>query len=150
MDWSAAAREALEEHRKLSREIEILKLRLDAPLQDAPAKWMAHCVDHLREFETLLHKSMDMQETEGFMNMVRECRPTLGPRADTLQAEHTTIRRQCAELRHEFKKYTNPAPHEIKLIREMAGNLLEILRIHEAEEIKLVQEAFTLDLGTGD
>ncbi len=150
MDWSATAQKALEEHRKLSREIEILKLRLDAPLQDAPAKWMAHCVDHLREFEALLIKNMEMQETEGFMIIVRENRPTLGPQVDALQAEHATLRRQCAETRDEFKKYADPAPHEIKRVREMAGNLLEVLRIHEAEEIKLVQVACTLDLGTGD
>ncbi len=150
MDWSAAAQKALEEHRKLKREIEILKLRLDAPLQDAPAKWMAHCVDHLREFEALLHKNMDMQENEGFLIMVRENRPTLGPRADALQAEHGTIRRQCAELREEFKKYADPTPDEMNHVRKMAGKLLEVLSLHEAEEIKLVQEAFTLDLGTGD
>ena len=150
MDWSAAAQQALEEHRKLKREIEILKLRLDAPLQDAPAKWMAHCVDHLKEFETLLHKNMDMQENEGFLIMVREHRPTLGPRADALQAEHGTLRQQCTELRDEFKKHADPTPDEINRVRELAGQLLEALRLHEAEEIKLVQEAFTLDLGTGD
>ncbi len=150
MDWSAAAQKALEEHRKLKREIEILKLRLDAPLQDSPAKWMAHCVDHLREFETLLNKNMDMQETEGFLIIVRERRPTLEARVDTLQAEHGTIRRQCAELRDEFKKHADPTPDEINRVREMAGKLLDVLRLHELEENKLVQEAFTQDLGTGD
>ncbi len=150
MDWSAAAQQALEEHRKLKREIEILKLRLDAPLQNAPAKWMAHCVDHLREFETLLYKNMDMQETEGFLIMVREHRPTLGGRVDALQAENGTIRRQCAELRDEFEKHVDPTPDRINEVRGMAEKLLEVLRLHEEEEIKLVQEAFTLDLGTGD
>ncbi len=150
MDWSAAAQKALEEHRKLNREIEILKLRLDSPLQDSPAKWMAHCVDHFKEFQALLYDHIDMEETEGFMNMVREHRPTLGGRVDTLQAEHGTIRRQCAELRDELEKHTDPTPDEINRVRELAGQLLEALRLHEAEEIKLVQEAFTLDLGTGD
>ena len=150
MDWSAAAQKALEEHRKLNREIEILKLRLDAPLQDSPAKWMAHCVDHIREFQALLNDHMDVEEAEGFMTMVREHRPTLGARVDTLQAEHGTIRRQCAELRDEFEKYTHPTPDEVNRVREMAGKLLDALRLHEAEENKLVQEAVIQDLGTGD
>lgn len=150
MDWSAAAQKALEEHRKLNREIEILKLRLDAPLQDAPSKWMAHCVDHFREFQALLNDHMDMEETEGFMTMVREHRPTLGPRVDTFQAEHGTIRRQCVELRDELEKYTDPTTDEVTRVREIVGKLLEVLRLHDAGEIKLVQEAFTQDLGTGD
>ncbi len=150
MDWSAAAQRALEEHRKLNREIEILKLRLDSPLQDSPAKWMAHCVDHFREFQALLYDHIDMEEAEGFMTMVREHRPTLGARVDTLQAEHGTIRQQCAELRVELEKHADPTPDQINRVRQMAGKLLEVLRVHEVEENELVQEAFTLDLGTGD
>ncbi len=150
MDWSAAAQRALEEHRKLNREIEILKLRLDSPLQDSPSKWMAHCVDHLKEFQALLNDHMDMQETEGFLIIVRERRPTLGARVDTLQAEHGTIRRQCAELRVEFSKHADPTTDEINRVRGLADKMLEVLRLHEAEENKLVQEAFTQDLGTGD
>ena len=148
MDRSAAAQKALEEHRKLNREIEILKLRLDSPIQGSPAKWLAHCVDHFKEFQALLYDHIDMEETEGFMNMVREHRPTLGARVDALQAEHGTIRRQCAELRDELEKHADPTPDEINRVREMAAKLLDVLRLHEAEENELVQEAFTQDLGT--
>ncbi len=149
MDRSAAAQKALEEHRKLNREIEILKLRLDSPLQDSPAKWMAHCVDHFKEFQALLYDHMDMEETEGFMTMVREHRPTLGARVDTLQAEHGTIRQQCAELRVELEKHADPTPDQINQVRKMAGKLLGVLRLHEVEQNQLAQEAFTQDLGTG-
>ncbi len=150
MDWSAAAQKALDEHRKLNREIEILKLRLDSSLPDAPAKWLAHCLDHFKEFQALLYDHIEMEETEGFMNMVREHRPTLGGRVDALQAEHGTIRRQCAELRDELEKHADPTADEINRVREMAGKLLDMLHLHEVEENKLVQEAFTQDLGTGD
>ncbi len=149
MDWSAAAQKALEEYRKLNREIEILKLRLDSPIQDSPAKWMAHCVDHFKEFQALLYDHLDMEETEGFMTMVRDHRPTLGARVDALQAEHGTIRRQCAELRVELEKHADPTPDEINQVREMARKLLDVLRLHEVEQNKLAQEAFTQDLGTG-
>lgn len=150
MDWPASLQKALDEHRKLNREVEILKLRLDAPVQNSPSKWMAHCVDHFRKFQTLLIDHQTMEETEGFMTVVRERRPTLSGRVDALKAEHGVIRKQCDELREEMEKHAEPSSDEVARVRALAGKLLEVLYLHEREENRLVQEALTRDLGAGD
>ncbi len=150
MDWSQAANLALEEHRKLNREVDIFSLRLNAPSHESRLKWMTQCVAHFNHFQDLLLTHMEMEEDGGFMLIVRERRPTLEKRVDALESEHETIRKACSELQDFFETCTDPTTEDVQQVRRMARALLNILRDHENEENKLIQDVLIQDLGTGD
>ncbi len=150
MDWSQIAQQALEEHKKLGREIEILKLRLAAPAESSISKWMVHCTEHFRHFYTLLRQHMEMEERGGFMKVVREHRPSLDTIIDKLQDEHGTMRQSCRDIEVFLECCTNPTPEDVEEIRQRTQALLVELHRHKAEENKLVQDAFTQDIGAGD
>lgn len=150
MDWSQAAKLALEEHRKLNREVDILRLRLNAPSQESRRRWMTRCVAHFNHFQELLLTHMEMEEDGGFMPIVRERRPTLERRVNALESEHGTIRKACSELQDFFETCTDPTTEDIQQVRRMTGALLDTLRDHENEENKLIQDVLIQDIGTGD
>ena len=150
MDGSQILQQALEEHRNLDREIEILKLRLGAPAENSIAKWMGHCIEHFRHFHTLLRRHMEMEEKGGFMQVVRERRPSLDTVIDRLQGEHTTMRHICNGIEVFLERCTEPTVDDAAVVREKTEALLAELHRHESEENKLVQEAFTQDIGAGD
>lgn len=150
MDWSQAAKIALEEHRKLNREVDILRLRLNTPSHESRLRWMTQCAAHFNHFLELLLIHMEMEEEGGFMPIVRERRPTLERRVDALESEHVTIRKACSELQGFFETCTDPTTEDVQQVRRMTGALLDILRDHDNEENKLIQDVLIQDIGTGD
>lgn len=150
MDSSQIVQQALEAHRKLDREVEILKLRLAAQTAGSLADWMVNCTTHFQEFRRMLNEHLKMEEEGGFMTVVRDRRPTLSARIDELMDEHHVMRRACGEIEDFLGHHPAPSPDEVARVRQMVEALLDRLQRHEVTENTLVQEAFTQDIGTGD
>ena len=66
MDTSIISERAIELHKKLDREVELLKLRLAVPYRSDVRKWFEACGIHFRHFHTELRRHMEMEE-EGWI-----------------------------------------------------------------------------------
>jgi len=150
MEQMSIAQEAVEEHARLTREIEMLKLRLAASSKRSPSDWFEHCTEHFRHFHTQLRKHMEMEEYGGFMKHVRERRPTLTHEVEALQRQHRQMLHKCVNIESYMLDGKQPPEESIAKVREDIEDLLRSLHDHEITENKLVQQAFVQDIGAGD
>ena len=150
MDAEQLAKEALEEHQRLNTDIKHLVGLLNSKPENSQADWFAACRDSFRHFHTQLRRHIEVEELDGFLRPVCQCRPTLTPRVDRLLQEHHEMLAACTAIEAFFHQRQNPTSEECVEGRRGALDLIARLEQHEAAENNLIQEAFNLDLGVGD
>jgi hypothetical protein len=106
-----------------------------AELRDRLAATRTDITDHFR-----------FEETNGYMDRVRKREPRLDREIDRLGEEH----RELGEaLRHLIQQAETTTNLTSAFQKEILG-WIERVRLHEARENDLVQDAFNLDMGPED
>ncbi len=150
MDEKQIAQQALEAHHQLDRQIDRLKLELNANCETSIPDWLANCTQHFRQFHSGLRAHMEIEEGDGFMVPVQQRRPTLTRKVEELLQQHREMTASCEDIERFLLALSDPRRHDVTVIREKINALLTALEQHEQAENKLVQEVFTQDIGWGD
>lgn len=90
------------------------------------------------------------EEEGGYLNEAIEQAPHLAARAEALHGQHATLRAEVRDFRTLAARPGEPSEDWWQELETRFDSFTGNLLIHEAHEDDLVQEAFTLDLGTGD
>ncbi len=150
MDEQQIAQQALEAHDELDRQIDRLKLELNATFETSIPDWLANCAQHFRHFHSGLRAHMEIEEGDGFMVTVRQRRTTLTREVEGLLQQHREMTASCEDIERSLLALSDPRRQDVTVIRERINALLTALEQHEQAENKLVQEVFTQDIGAGD
>lgn len=139
-----------EEHVKVRAIADQLRTRVATIPVANRGKWIEELRRDFDRFRAHMIKHMALEEQDGYMMPVVECRPAMSREADRLAHEHNDlakimdeIHRQLAEARPECGLIILDACHRIR-------DLLGYVEHHEKEENLLVLSAFTSDIGTKD
>ncbi len=89
------------------------------------------------------------EEDGGYLSEALELAPRLTPLAEKLHEQHETLGELLGELRG-LAQQREDTDSWWKTLSDTFNNFSRELLRHEAAEDKLVQEAFTQDVGTGD
>ena len=111
----------------VKNEVNALRARLD--------KTRAHVVDHFR-----------FEEDSGYMDSVRKCEPRLERAVEQLAADHRALLGSLDALIEEVQM----APSLDSTLGAKVTAWIKDIQQHEARENRLVQEAFSLDIGAED
>lgn len=151
MDERKIVQRAMEEHERLDSEIAGLQRCLAGSHEEALCGWFEAAFEGFRHLHTQLRKHMEMEEQDGFMQPVRTRRPMLTSRVDRLLQEHREMISRCVAIELFLEQCTkNPVSQNVAIVRARVDSLFEALQRHEADENRLVQTAFNLELGAGD
>ncbi len=149
MDEKKIAQQALEAHHQLDKQIDRLKLELNANYETSIPVWLANCTRHFRHFHNVLRAHMGIEESDGFMVPVQQHRPTLTRKVEELLQQHREMTASCEDIERSLRALSDPKRRDVTVIREKIDALLTALKKHEQAENKLVQEVFTQDIGEG-
>ncbi len=150
MDEKQIAQQALEAHHELDRQIDRLKLELNANCETSIPDWLANCAQQFRQFHSELRAHMEIEEGDGFMVPVQQRRPTLTRKVEELLQQHREMAASCEDIECSLLALSDPKRQDVTVIREKINALLTALEQHEQAENKLVQEVFTQDIGGSD
>lgn len=101
----------------------------------------------LQSFQRHLHRVMDLEECDGYMEFVAESKPNLQPRIERLQQDHGQFREELSRLLPHVAELSDYQADELEKICEEISELLEHVDRHDSEEIDLLQESTLLDEG---
>jgi hypothetical protein len=95
-------------------------------------------------------KHMALEESDGYMSAVRECRPALANEVERLKREHSEMMKIMDSIHGALHDLS---PDDRLLMRDCCArieNLLSYIEHHDNEETLMVTSAFTRDLGAND
>jgi hypothetical protein len=148
MDRQDVARQTQVEHEMLKLIMEGLRVT---------AGWQVHGPDASRKLSTLrfiaqsfqrhLERLLDLEEHDGYMDLLATCEPRLGRAADALRAEHDHFRTEARQVAHRLGQLTATDPAALGGVCDDLLALLRRVEEHSGKEIHLLQEAFGRDGG---
>jgi hypothetical protein len=104
-------------------------------------RFMAQC------FNRHLGRMMDLEENDGYVDLVQETCPWLGRRVDALRDEHGRIRDAAQSVVTHLEQLRDADwPGFCASCNDMA-DLIERVEGHTRKEVALVQEAFDQEIG---
>jgi hypothetical protein len=109
----------------------------------------ATVADHLRAIQEHLLQHFRFEERDGYMKHVLERAPHLHRKVGSLLAEHAEMAQDLVTLIGAAAPMSNNTPLS-GAFRHRVRQLLSKIRVHEAHETDLVQEAANEELGTED
>ncbi len=101
----------------------------------------------LQSFQRHLQRLMEMEEHEGYMDLVAETKPHLSCRVQRLEHDHDQFRRHLGLLLPEIEAISEYDHEEFENLCEEIGELLDNVDRHDKEEIELIQETLLHDEG---
>lgn len=146
--YNTAAEHCLVEHRALTHIKSALRVTLDwkAPEVGVPRK-MSSVRFTLQSFRRHLERLMNLEEQDGYLVIVAECKPHWSPQVESLRAEHDQIRAALRDLDPEIQSLP---PHDQDCLNRVCREINTLLRRidrHNKRESRLLQDALTLDEG---
>lgn len=112
--------------------------------------WRRRFLRALRQFQSRLLMHFDLEEDGGFFNGVLRVAPQNYHRIRALEAEHPKIIRELDHLIGFVKNPMRGPERVLPEIRFRLHRLIEMIRVHEAAECALIQDAYYQDYGVGD
>ena len=119
---------------------------LEEPPDKQTRRWLIAVLDALLE---TLPREMQLQEEGGYLSEVLEQYPNWYDQVDHLHNEHRALYFKLGEFRqriHAQQKFSRIADEVRNDLRDWMGSLTA----HHRHQRRLVQQAFNLDVGTGD
>jgi hypothetical protein len=147
-DARAQAESSRMEHRILDHVKQALRVTLEwrAPSIGLPRK-MSSVQFTTKSFARHLLRMMDLEETDGYMNEVRELKPNLEHRVGRLERQHDDFRMRLARLAPEIESLQGLPDDQFEFVCSQIAELLDRVDEHDVEEIELLQETLLLDEG---
>jgi hypothetical protein len=95
-----------------------------------------------RSFQSHMERLMNLEERDGYMDIVLQSHPNLSKNVDALRREHDDIR-ECLKSVHEgFERVSSRDRPAIAFLCDELGKLLKKVDGHNQKEADLFQEAF--------
>ena len=133
-----------DEHKQLERLLE----RIQATLMRGPGHF--YSLDKLfAELVERIQKHFAHEEQGGYYNEVVEQWPRLAVRAEQLQHQHTELLADVESIHREVRKIPD-STIGCRAIQVHFNEFAERCREHEASENRLIQEAYSRDVGAID
>jgi hemerythrin-like domain-containing protein len=101
----------------------------------------------IKSFQRHLNRVMELEEQDGYMQMVAERKPNLDERIRTLEREHDEFRRRLGELVPRIDSLTDGDHELVEELCEQLEGLLDRIDQHDLQEIELLQETMLCDEG---
>lgn len=147
-------KESLEEHRRLremnSQLIEFLEQPRPEPDEAAAHDWASTLSARL----VALHRQISLrfrdEDGAGVLQKLAERYPWASGRLEALREEHDSIAADLQKIVSASMRYAEAKAPDDPRLRERTRSLLQAIARHESEEISLIQELVSTDVGTGD
>jgi len=93
-----------------------------------------------------------LEEAYGYFEDAVSVAPRLSIAANRLRGDHESLYQSVCDLAEISERlvYDQPVIGMGRLLAEQFGFFLEVFRQHEADECRLIQQAFTDDIGAAD
>lgn len=120
-------------------------------LSQAPAtcltadRWSRLLARELAWFSAQLEQHVADEEPGGYMSDVVDRCPEFQRRADRLHVQHADFVACARSLLEAARQHASPAD-----IQASIGKLLDAVEVHEHAETSLIQDAWQVDIGSGD
>ncbi len=150
------------DHQAISQQM-LIEYDLLAHLQSALRnilQWASHGQDLPRKLSSLrfmtqafqrhLERLMTLEEHDGYMEVVKESRPTFSPQVDALRAEHDSFRRELRRVTARLERLTPEEPQPISQVSTELESLLSRVEVHGRKEVDLLQESLVQEDGGHD
>jgi hypothetical protein len=147
-DTRAQAQASCIEHQILEHVKSALRITLEwrAPAI-ALSRKMASVQFTTKSFTRHLLRMMDLEESDGYMAVVREQKPHLEHRVKKLERQHAEFRRYIEELQPEVEAMAGLPEDQFEFVCSRIVELLDQVDQHDLEEIELLQETMLCDEG---
>lgn len=147
-DARAQAESSRMEHRILDHVKQALRVTLEwkAPSIGLPRK-MSSVQFTTKSFARHLLRMMDLEETDGYMEEVRQLKPNLDHRVARLERQHNEFRKRLNSLSPEIESLQGLPDDQFEYVCSEIVELLDRVDEHDVEEIELLQETLLLDEG---
>jgi hemerythrin-like domain-containing protein len=100
-----------------------------------------------KSFTRHLLRMMDLEESDGYMSIVRELKPNLENRVRRLKRNHDQFRETITALRPQIEAMKGLPEDEFEFVSSQIAELLDSVDQHDVEEIELLQETLLCDEG---
>jgi hypothetical protein len=148
LDATYVTEQCLIEHRTLAHVKAALRLALEwqvgppgLPRKAATVRFMA------QSFRRHIERLMQLEEKDGYMEVVGQLKPNLVDQARRLRDEHDVFRVTLARLLPRLESVADTNGTEIAAICDELDSLLHAVDIHDARETALIQDVVTQDEG---
>jgi len=148
MSQCTVAEQALVEHRTLQHVKDALRITLEwrvntvgLPRKVSSVRFMA------LSLERHLTRLMDLEEDGGYMQAVRELKPYLTCRVESLKDEHENFRELLQEIMPTLRGIAETDEQGLSQSGQQLVELLKQVDRHDSCETSLLQEAFLCDDG---
>ena len=148
IDTRSQANVAWMEHQILDHVKEALRVTLSWQVPSVGLSRKLSSVQFtLKSFQRHLERLMDIEEQDGYMDLVAETKPHLSSRVERLEHDHDQFRREIRHLLPTVESLTEYSEDEIEAVCDEIVALLEDVDRHDKEEIELLQETLLFDEG---
>ncbi|UCF33540.1 MAG: hemerythrin domain-containing protein [Phycisphaerales bacterium] len=150
MDTTKVAECIRDEHRRVQELADRLHERTGVAPRADFANWIEDVRDRFDHFRAHMVKHMALEESDGYMTAVKECRPTLANEVERLKREHNEMMKIMDSIHYAVHGLCED---DRLLMRDCCArieNLLSYIEHHDSEETLMVTSAFTRDLGAND
>jgi hypothetical protein len=100
-----------------------------------------------RSFRSHMERLMDLEEREGYMDIVLEKHPHLSKSVDALRHDHDEFRREIGLIVQDLDRVSPTDQNTLNMICEKAAILLKKVDTHNRKEGDIFQEAFEREEG---
>jgi hypothetical protein len=147
-DARALAQAACLEHQILDHVKQALRVTLDwkAP-SIALNRKMSSVQFTTKSFARHLLRMMDLEETDGYMQVVLEEKPHMEHRVKKLERQHRKFRQTLEDLTPAVTSMTGLPEEEFDDVSRRILELLDEVDQHDVDEIELLQETLLCDEG---
>jgi hypothetical protein len=100
-----------------------------------------------RSFRSHLERLMDLEERDGYMDIVLEKQPHLSKSVDALRHDHEDFRHEIGLIVQDLDRVSPTDQNNLNLICEKAVGILKKVDAHNRKESDIFQEAFEREEG---
>ena len=113
-------------------------------------RWIPEMGEQFEAFRAHCVKHMSLEEADGYMTSVVDCRPGLSCEVDRLQHEHKELVQIFDSIHRRLKGLTAADRLLVRECCHRINSLLDYIDRHEKDENLLLTSAFTQDIGSSD
>lgn len=148
IDSKTQANAAWMEHQILDHVKQALRVTLGWKVpSEGVARKLSSVQFTLKSFQRHLDRVMNLEEQDGYMEMVGELKPNMQSRVERLEREHNQFRLELDELFPRFEEISEYDPEGMDRLCEDVYSLLGKIDRHDMEETDLLQETLLYDEG---
>lgn len=138
------------DHKALLKALSDLETAFEHPDTEMFGEWKLERLWQLRDFLNQLQKHFDLEETGGFNEKMSRTAPHLVAQIEHLEEDHLKITSDLTHIIDVLKGVYQPDSPKLQRVHSRVQDLVQFIRVHEAAETDIIQEAFYQELGAGD